>query len=267
MNGGMKQIPKEERVRYLEAAREIAAIAGEIGRRYFGSRVEVERKADNSPVTIADREAEVAMRRYIEEAFSEHQIIGEEAGQSGAPDSPWKWVLDPIDGTISFIHGIPLYTSLIALLYEDEPLLGVIYNPQTEEMVSAGRGLGCHYNGEPCSVSRVSELERARLFLSDPSYFLHSHPTYAPDLLRSVRFSRSWGDGHGYIMLATGRAEIMIDPKMNLWDIACLMPIVTEAGGEFTDTLGSRKLGDSAVATNGLLHASVMHKLGIDDWG
>ena len=223
-SGEAPKTPREELSPYLRAAEEIAEMGGRIGRKYFGRAIEVERKTDDSPVTIADREAEAAMRRHIEESFSDHQIIGEEGGGSGAPDSPWKWVLDPIDGTISFIHRIPLYTVLVALLYHDEPLIGVIYNPQTKEMVSAGRGLGCRYNGQACSVSRVSELEKSRLFLSDPSYFLRSHPSQSPELLRSVRFSRSWGDGHGYIMLATGRAEIMIDPVMSLWDIAPLMP-------------------------------------------
>ena len=249
--------------RYLKTAEEAARIGGEICRHYFGREIDVQTKANDTPVTIADKEAEAAMRRHLASAFSDHQILGEEGGLSGNSESPYKWVMDPIDGTISFIHTIPLYTVLIALLHNDEPLLGIIYNPQTEEIVSAGIGLGCHYNGQPCSVSGTRELSKARLYLTDPSFFLNSHADRAADLIRSVKFSRTWADGHGYLMLATGRADIMLDPTMDIWDIACLMPIVREAGGEFTDMQGSPTLGTSAVATNGLLHEAVMARLGI----
>ena len=253
----------EELAFYLKTAEEIAAIGGELCRHYFGRDIEVERKADSSSVTIADREAELAMRRHIAQQFNDHQIIGEEAGSSGNPNSHWQWVLDPIDGTISFIHGIPLYTVLVALLYRGEPVLGVIYAPQTGEVVAAGRGLGCRYNGDPCSVSKVDDIGKARLILSEPTNFIKLFPQPAAELLRAVDFSRSWGDGYGYLMLATGRADIMIDPVLSFWDIASLMPIVLEAGGEFTDIAGHHQMGSSALASNGPLHESALACLGV----
>lgn len=259
----MSKFPSpEELISYLDHGENIARVAAEVSNRLFGTALEIQAKADESPVTQADIQSEQAMRDYITSSFPGHQILGEEHGLSGDPDSPWKWVLDPIDGTKSFIHHIPLYTVLVALMYGDEPVLGVIYNPQTEELVKAGLGMGCWYNGEPSRVSDISRLEDSRLQNCDPTDFLRRMPGEAADLMSSVKFTRTWADAHAYLLVATGRAEIALDPIMNLWDIACIKPIILEAGGEFTDIKGRRELGDSCVASNGLVHEQVMKILG-----
>jgi histidinol-phosphatase len=126
--------------------------------------------------------------------------------------------------------------------------------------------MGCWYNGQATRVSTVSSLEEARLQLTDPGDYLRRDPKHAADIMSGVRLTRTWADAHGYLLIATGRAEIMIDPEMSLWDIACLQPIITEAGGEFTDIRGNRALGSSAVATNGLLHEEVMRTIGVSEY-
>ncbi len=251
-------IPETDIQIYVRAAREIARAGAEVSSRYFNSALEVELKSDQSPVTIADRESESAMRSLIAQKFPDHQIVGEEYGCQGNSDSPWKWVIDPIDGTKSFIHRIPLYTVLVALMYRDQPLIGVIYNPQTDEIVSAATGSGCWYNGDSCRVSTVGDLSGARLQLTDPSDFMRRHPSAAGKIISSVKFTRTWADAQGYMLIATGRSELMIDPVMSLWDIACLYPIIREAGGMITDMKGSDDLGTSAVASNGILHGEVL---------
>ncbi len=256
----------EELISYLAQAEDFARAGASVSSRYFRTALDVQRKADDSPVTRADQESEAEMRRLISEKFPGHQVLGEESGLSGDPDSPWKWVLDPIDGTKSFIHGIPLYTVLVALLYENESMLGIIFNPQTDEMISAGIGMGCWYNGEAARVSEVDTLEQARLQLTDPSDFIRRRGEAAVDIMRTVRLTRTWADAHGYMLVATGRSELMIDPEMSLWDVACLQPIITEAGGDFTDIHGERKLGSSAVASNGRIHASALKMLGVEKY-
>jgi histidinol-phosphatase len=263
----MSEYPQpEEMIAFLDKAQEFARAGASVSSRYFRTALDVEQKADDSPVTIADRESEREMRGLISQAYPGHQILGEEHGLSGEAESPWKWVLDPIDGTKSFIHGIPLYTVLVALMYRDEPMIGVIYNPQTEEMLAAGLGMGCWYNGEAARVSQVNRLEDARMQLTDPTDILRRHPEWGSRLLTEVKMTRTWADAHAYMLVATGRADVMIDPIMSLWDIACLQPIITEAGGEFTDINGSHSLGDSAVATNGHLHEQVLAIMGVEDY-
>ncbi len=253
----MEPVEKEMIASILEKAEDFARIGGDIGRYYFGRNIAIETKADETPVTRADKEAETAMRQHIEREYSSHQILGEEFGLSGSPHSPWKWIIDPIDGTISFIHGVPLYTVLVGLLYRGEPVLGVIYNPQTEELISAGNGLGCFYNGQPSTVSSIANLAESRFLLGEPAEFLNMSPR-AAELIGSVKWSMGWGDGHAYLMLASGRAELVIDPIVSIWDIACIMPIVQEAGGTFTDFQGRARLGTQVVASNGIIHDAVL---------
>lgn len=259
----MKNFPEPgELISFLEDAKSFARIGAEISSSYFGRDMEVHTKADDSPVTIADRESEKAMRAAILKRFPDHRVLGEEFGVSGNDASPWQWVLDPIDGTKSFIHGIPLYTVLVALTYNNEPMIGVIYNPQSDEMLAAGVGMGCWYNDSACRVSETSELSKARLMITDPGDFIRRTGTQAVELLKTTVISRTWADAYGYLMVATGRADVMLDPIMSLWDIACLYPIIREAGGEITDMGGKHGISDSAVASNGLLHQEIMTVLG-----
>jgi histidinol phosphatase-like enzyme (inositol monophosphatase family) len=260
--------PLQER---LDWAVEIARQAGQLTLEYFRRpSLQVERKADDSPVTVADREAEGLLRRRIAERFAGDGILGEELGvQAGG--SGYQWVLDPIDGTKSFIHGVPLYTTLVAVLEGETPCIGVIHAPALGETVYAAAGRGCWYVSgghsaippQRAGVSEVARLREGLLLTSEIASFADERQPDALDvyldLQRSARLARTWGDGYGYLMVATGRAEVMIDPAMKLWDAAPLQTIIEEAGGRFTDWQGRPTVhsGD-AVATNGLVAGEVL---------
>ncbi|MBT3275111.1 MAG: inositol monophosphatase family protein [Spirochaetales bacterium] len=243
---------------YLDFARNLSIEAGKITLKYFRKEYDVERKKDNSPVTVADRETEYFIRNAIIRRFPDHGIIGEEHG-SVKSDSPFKWIIDPIDGTKSFIHGVPLYTVLIALVYEGEPCVGVIHNPMLEETAAAATRLGCTLNGEPCRVSKTKALEHAWIQTTDPAKLIQMEPGFAMRIMTRSGQCRTWADGYGYLLVASGRADVMIDPIVAIWDVAPLKVVITEAGGTFTDFQGeSNGLGESAIATNGLLHKEVL---------
>lgn len=255
---------------HLELARRIAREAGEWTLRYFYDldHVDVERKADQSPVTIADREAEQLLRRRIEEHFPEDAILGEEfpvkEGISG-----FRWVLDPIDGTKSFIHGVPLYSTLIGIEQDGRSVAGVIGLPALNEIVWAGRGLGAwhetprHEQPIPARVSRCDRLDEALFLASEVRTFEQTDRSAAyRQLEKSVRLARTWGDAYGYAMVATGRADIMVDPILSDWDAGPLLVVLEEAGGRFTDWNGkATTLGGEGVGTNGLLHDAVLRTL------
>lgn len=250
---------KNDLEQLLDFAVEIAREAGEITLRHFQGTFVAERKADNSFVTVADREAEAHLRSRIEKTFPEDSILGEEGGgKSGT--SQRRWILDPIDGTYSFVHGVPLYGVLIGIEQMGEPIVGVVNLPASGETVSAARGLGCLWNGEPAGVSSTTSLDEALLLCSD--FGICEQYGFGPAaavLQRQVHARRTWGDAYGHVLVATGRADIMIDPVMNIWDCAALLPIVEEAGGTFTDWSGTRTIdGGNAISTNGLLFDSVM---------
>lgn len=263
-----EQVPTEITER-LNFAVDIAREAGEITLRYFRrTDLQVERKADMSPVTVADRSTEELLRKRINECFAGDGIIGEELGEQ-LGESGYQWVLDPIDGTKSFIHGVPLYTTLVAVLREGEPLVGVIHAPALGETVYAAKGGGCSYvdgtssRSRPARVSAVATLSESLLLTSEIASFTTHRAKDAMDvylqLQRTARLARTWGDGYGYLMVATGRAEVMIDPVMNLWDAACLQPIIEEAGGHLTDWNGTPTVhaGDT-IATNGHVSKEVL---------
>lgn len=254
--------PTPEKLKdFLNHAVRTAEAAGKVTLDYFGSNTEIEIKADNTPVTIADKRAEETAREMIQSLYPEHSILGEEFGVS-EPDAVVQWVIDPIDGTYSFIHGIPLYTVLIAVVYNGTPIVGVIHNPVLSETVSAAEGLGCFYNGDSCQVSSVTELSKARVHVTDAADLYRRRPEFAKRLFSSTVTCRTWGDAHGYLLVSTGRADVMIDPVMNFWDIAPLHPIITEAGGLFTDLDGNHTgLGESALASNEVLHKQVLDLL------
>jgi histidinol phosphatase-like enzyme (inositol monophosphatase family) len=235
----------------LEFAVEIARGAGEITLQYFRKQPETSRKSDGSFVTIADRQAESYLRHRIAERFPDDGILGEEEGETRGK-SGRRWILDPIDGTFAFVHGVPLYGVLIAVEIENEMSVGVVNMPALGEIVSAAKGLGCFLNGEPARVSTTAELKDALL--------LSTNFVSATELLQArARVSRTWGDCYGYVLVATGRADVMLDPVMNLWDCAPLLPIMEEAGGTFTDWRGVRTAdGGNSIATNGLLLDEVM---------
>jgi len=225
----------------LDSAVDFARKGGDSTLDYFKKSFDLEFKADNSPVTNADRTSEKIIRELINTHYPDHGIIGEEFGSENT-DSEFVWVLDPIDGTQSFIHGIPFYTTLIGILQNKEPVVGVIYAPALGEMVSAAKGLGCNLNGKPCSVRKCSDLEQATFITTDVENIKKYYFEEAfEELLDKTRIHRTWGDGYGHLMVATGRADIMFDPILNIWDAAALYPVITEAGGVFMDVKGKPK--------------------------
>jgi histidinol phosphatase-like enzyme (inositol monophosphatase family) len=243
---------KAELNELLEFAVDLARGAGDITLEYFRKKPETSKKSDGSYVTIADRQAESYLRKRIAERFPDDGILGEEEGESQGT-SRRRWILDPIDGTFAFVHGVPLYGVLIAVEIEGEMTVGVVNIPVLAEIVSAAKGLGCFLNGEPAHVSNTAELKDA-LLLSTSFRFGR-----AAELQEKAKVSRTWGDCYGYVLVATGRADVMLDPVMNLWDCAPLLPIMEEAGGTFTDWAGVRTAdGGNSIATNGLLFDEVM---------
>jgi histidinol phosphatase-like enzyme (inositol monophosphatase family) len=242
---------------YLEFATDAAFRAGRQTLSYFQTGVEADRKADLSPVTIADRGGEDLLRNLIRDRFPRHAVVGEERGVSG--DSSHRWILDPIDGTRSFVRGVPLFGVLVALEIEKEPVVGVCYLPALDEMVAAGRGEGCSWNGRPARVSSIASLEEALVSVTEPATLSDMHPGFWERLKKKAGVIRGYSDCYGHILVATGRAEVMLDPVMNLWDNAALLPIVEEAGGSFTDWHGRRAIdGGSAISTNGELRDAVL---------
>jgi histidinol phosphatase-like enzyme (inositol monophosphatase family) len=257
----------------LAFAVDIAREAGELTLRYFrGQDLKVERKADQSPVTIADRKAEELLRQRISQRYRADGLIGEEFGASEGANE-YQWVLDPIDGTKSFIYGIPLYTTLVAVLENEHPLIGVIHAPARRETVYAATGSGCWYldgNGDSPRSARVSNIDRlddGLLLTTELKCFSQNRRSDALErfmrLQQLARVMRTWGDGYGYLMVATGRAEIMVDPIVNLWDAAPLQPVIEEAGGHFSDWNGTATIrAGEALATNGRLTSDVLKYLG-----
>lgn len=245
----------------LKFAQELARIGGGTAMRWFrNSDLATERKSDDSPVTIADRSAENAIRAAILERFPDHGVLGEEFGGETAEIRP-RWIVDPIDGTKSFIRGVPLFTTLIA--YEDDEGVqaGVIYAPVTGEMVCAARGKGARDESDrPVFVSECRELGSAWVMSTDPVDLYQREPLLTQNLLQGSGAMRTWADAYGYLLLARGSIDAMIDPIMSPWDIAPLSVIVREAGGYFTGISGSvDDLGSSAIAASTVeLHGQIL---------
>ena len=250
---------KTELNELLQFAVELGRGAGDITLEYFRKKPETSKKSDGSYVTIADRQAESYLREQIAKRFPNDGVLGEEEGES-AGTSGRRWIVDPIDGTFAFVHGVPFYGVLIALEIEEEMSVGVINIPALGELVSAAKGAGCFLNGEPARVSNTSELKEALLLATDfTSCARYGFGPAAESLQARAKASRTWGDCYGYVLVATGRADIMLDPVMNLWDCAPLLPIMGEAGGTFTDWRGVRTAdGGNSIATNGVLFDEVM---------
>jgi histidinol-phosphatase len=247
----------------LDFAVSAARAAGKHTLRYFQQALVVERKSDQSPVTIADREAEQMLRAAIATAYPDDGILGEELGET-AGRSGYRWILDPIDGTKSFICGVPLYSTLVGVEFEGRSELGVIVIPALDECVYAARGSGAWHVREdrspvPARVSAKSRLSESLFVTSEIQTFIECGRLPVFEKLQTAAWlTRTWGDGYGYFLLATGRAEVMVDPKMFLWDCAALQPIVEEAGGTFTDWNGKPTIyGSEAIGTN----SQVLHEV------
>ncbi|MEJ7617341.1 MAG: inositol monophosphatase family protein [Pyrinomonadaceae bacterium] len=246
-------IKADELDQLLGFAMRLASEAGEITLRYFRRLVDstVERKRDGSFVTTADREAEAHLRRALQAEFPDDAILGEEEGEQ-AGRSGRRWIIDPIDGTFSFVHGVPFYGVLIGLEAGGEPQLGVVNIPALGEMAAAAHKRGCFWSQGAARVSTVDQLKEALLLATDfGACRQRGHQQLIDELEKCVSQRRTWGDCYGHLLVATGRAEIMLDPVMNIWDCAALLPIVEEAGGTFTDWAGNRTIaGGNAMSTN-----------------
>lgn len=235
----------------LEPVEEVARLAGDVAKRHFKSDLRVESKKDGSPVTIADRAAEQAARDWITRRFPNDGILGEEFGEH-LPGAPRRWILDPIDGTKTFVRGVPLWGTLVALCENTTVLAGAVFIPVLDEMVVAAIGQGCWWNGRRASVSPVAELSQATVLTSDEGFARTSeHRDAWRRLADRAAVSRTWADCYGYALVATGRAEVIADPVMAPWDSAAVLPVIEEAGGVFTDWSGvATALGGSAIGTN-----------------
>lgn len=243
---------------YLQATAEVARIAGAIALGHYQQKVDVETKKDGTPVTIADRDAETAARDWIAKRFPEDGILGEEFPDV-RPNSKYRWIIDPIDGTKSFLREVPFWGTLVAVAEGRDIVAGAAFFPAVSEMVVAADGCGCWWNDERARVSTVSELSQSMILTSFAPF--STDPALAArwnKLETSVVASRTWGDCFGYLMVATGRAEVMADPALSSWDIAPFLPIVREAGGVITDFRGDvTAFGGSAIATNAALAKTV----------
>jgi histidinol phosphatase-like enzyme (inositol monophosphatase family) len=243
----------------LDEAVALARAAGQTTLRWFrSSDLAVDRKRDGTPVTEADRNAEAFIRAQLAASHPNDAILGEEEG-SVEGTSGRRWIVDPIDGTKAFVHGVPLYSTLLAVEDEHGPLIGVIDLPALGQTVYAGRGLGCWCNDAPSRVSGRSKLPGSYLTTSGYEYW--PEPMLLA-LRRSGMVMRTWGDGYGYSLVATGRVDAMVDPSAGTWDLAAMPVILAEAGGRFTDLDGVERIdGGHGLATNGAIHDDVLDLL------
>jgi histidinol phosphatase-like enzyme (inositol monophosphatase family) len=239
---------------YMDAVAEVARVAGDIARRYYGGNPETRTKSDGSPVSVADVNAERAARDWIELRFPEDGILGEEL-PTVRENATRRWILDPIDGTYTFLQSVPLWGTLVAVAEGERVIAGAAYFPALEEIIVAAPGEGCWWNGSRSAVSTVAELAQARLVTTDARFLRdEARRERWTRLQDSARTMRTWGDCYGYLLVATGRADIMVDDVISDWDGAAFMPIITEAGGTFTDWRGrATPFGGDAIATNAKL--------------
>lgn len=251
---------KESLSPYLDFMTETAYLAGRLTLGYFNAGVTPEFKGDDTPVTVADRRAEELIRGRIEKRFPDHAIVGEEFGMKETEGATHRWIIDPIDGTKSFVRGVPLYGVLIGLEIEGQVEAGAAYLPALDEMVAAATGLGCWWNGRRAHVSSLDKLNRAVIAYTGIASFDRHHRREAFERLqRATYFQAGWGDVYGYVLAATGRVELMLDPVMNLWDCGPFPPIFTEAGGYFGDWQGNPTIyGGEGMATSQALLPEVL---------
>jgi histidinol-phosphatase len=245
----------------MDAAQQAARLAGAVALEHYRTALRVECKADGSPVTAADRAAERAAREFLDARFPADGLVGEELPPV-RPAAARRWLIDPIDGTRAFVRTVPIWGSLIAAVEGDEVLAGAAAFPAVDELICAARGEGCWWNGVRARVSDVSRLTDCTVLFSDACIRDAQQREGVAALVSRVQSARTWGDCYGYLLVATGRAEAVLDPVMNDWDAAAVMPIIEEAGGVFTDWRGRRTaFGGSVVATNPAIADAVRRTL------
>jgi histidinol-phosphatase len=229
---------------YLEFGVHTAYEAGRLTLGYFGTQAaRPEFKADDTPVTVADREAEGLIRERIGARYPKHAILGEEYGEAEGAAPDHRWIVDPIDGTKSFVRGVPLYGVLIGLEIEGVCEVGAAYFPAIDEMVCAATGEGCYLNGRRAKVSATRSLAQGLACYTDVvSFEEHGRREAWLRVISAAGDSRGWSDAYGHALVATGRVELMLDPIMNPWDCGPFPPILREAGGYFGDWSGKETI-------------------------
>ncbi|MBN1266724.1 MAG: inositol monophosphatase family protein [Anaerolineales bacterium] len=245
---------------YLDFTVETAYLAGRLTLGHFQAGVQVDMKADDSPVTVADRSSEQLIRSRIEKNFPAHAILGEEFGESSPQQDSHRWLIDPIDGTKSFIHGVPLYAVLIGLEIEGTIQVGAAYFPALDEMVAAADGLGCWWNGRRAAVSSCTSLDQAVMAFTDVNNMERYGKRSAFErLCRQTYYRAGWGDAYGHLLTATGRVEVMLDPIMHSWDCGPFPVILREAGGYFGDWNGNETIyANEGLSTSRILLQEVL---------
>ena len=249
---------------YLDFAMQTAWDAGQLTLGYYQTGVRPDFKADESPVTVVDRQAEELIRSRITQRFPNHALVGEEyGGQDQTAGQSHRWIIDPIDGTRSFIRGVPLYAVLIGLEIEGQSRVGVAHFPALGEMIAAADGLGCWWNGRPARVSTISRLKDGVVAHYDAAAFVQYGKGQAWERIKQAGGYRAgWCDAYGYLLVATGRAELMLDPVMDVWDCAPWPPILQEAGGYYGDWQGRPTIyGGESIATTQTLLPEVLRLL------
>jgi myo-inositol-1(or 4)-monophosphatase len=250
---------------YLDFATETAYLAGRLTLGYFQTGVRPDFKPDDSPVTVADRMSEQLIRQRIEARFPEAAIVGEEFGRQETEGATFRWFIDPIDGTKAFVRGVPLYAVLLGLEVEGQPVVGAAYFPALDEMLSGATGLGAWWNGRRAHVSSVDRLDRAYACFTDAGSFAkHNRQSAWERLIQATYVHPGWSDAYGYLLAATGRVEIMLDPIMEVWDCGPFPPIFLEAGGYFGDWKGNVTIyGREGLATTRKLLPEVLKVIGV----
>lgn len=252
---------------WLELAKQAADAAAGVIRHYYGKRLDIETKADDSPVTVADREAERVIHEIISAACPDHAFYGEEFGSSGEADAEYRWLVDPIDGTKSFVRGYPFFSTQIALMHRGEVIIGVSSAPVFGEIASASKGGGAELNGERIHVSKLETLREAALSAGNIASLAADSEAWERygKLLQEVNRIRGYGDFYHYHLLARGAIDVVIESDLNILDVAALSLIVEEAGGRFTTLSGGHVHENmrSVLASNGPLHEAVLNRI---DW-
>ena len=245
---------------YLTFARQLAYRAGRVTLAHYNKGIQHERKADESPVTAADKATEQFIRGEIEKTYPSHAIVGEEYGAKAGEGNPFRWFVDPIDGTKSFIKGVPFYSVLIGLEIEGVSRVGAVCFPALDEVLYAADGLGAWVNGRRVRVSDVKDMKKAVfLYTSWAGFRTKKRLDAFENLHRDCYYGRGWSDAYGYYMVASGRAEIMLDPFIELWDVAPFPPIFREAGGYFGSWGGEEgHTHGEALACNAALKRKVL---------
>ncbi|MCA9053753.1 MAG: histidinol-phosphatase [Planctomycetaceae bacterium] len=252
----------DQRLRFgLAAAREAQHL---ILKHYQSAELAVEVKSDESPVTVADRGAEQLIRERLADAFPQDGVFGEEFGESEGTNG-YRWILDPIDGTKAFVAGVPLFGCMLGLERDGDCALGIVRFPALDEVVYATVGGGAWWQRgveppRPAHVTKTSQLRESLLCFTDVDGWLKvAQLDTFERLVRSARIVRGWGDCYGHCLVALGRADVMIDPLLNPWDAAALVPIVEEAGGRFVAWNGERTIhGGNGVSSNGRLQDEIL---------